>query len=197
MYIATDHTCTFWENAHELSSYNKAVLAINAITCFVLLLGQFIYTRREWWMIEHLDADPREPYDALASQDFKSSFEHLSRQLRTINRHATIISLVTMAFIIGNFIMSAILVLRPLPAGYYDGPRTVTGLITNTLLVFIQIKNAASVCYSSWKQEMAISTKASIPKSFNVVDKARRGRRGRAAMAAAAEQPAWMCACVS
>lgn len=135
------HTCDFYENTHDLSSYNKAVLAINSITCFVLLVGQYMYAKREWWCIEHLDADPREPYDALAATtNFREGYPVLHRQLRTINRHAFIISVVSMAFLAGNFVMSAILVLRGLPDGFYDGPRTATGLITNTLLVLMQIK---------------------------------------------------------
>lgn len=155
----------------DLSAYNKWVLAANAITCAVLLAGQYLYARREWWMIAYLDADPREPYDALASQDFRAQYSHLATQLRTHNRHCTIISIVTLGFLVLNFIMTAVLVLRKLPVGYYDGPRTATGLITNTLLVLIQIKNACAVCYQSWHDELGISTKAVIPKSFNVVDK--------------------------
>lgn len=99
-----------------------------------------MYTKREWWMIEKLDADPREPYDALAVQSFQEEFPELYRDLRTINRRAFIVSAATLGFIILNFILSAVLVLRPFPTGYYDGPRTFTGLITNTLLVVIQIK---------------------------------------------------------
>eukprot|EP00743_Colponemidia_sp_Colp-15_P009351 GILK01010222.1.p1 GENE.GILK01010222.1~~GILK01010222.1.p1 ORF type:complete len:267 (-),score=26.56 GILK01010222.1:112-912(-) len=157
-------TCSFSDNFTDLTSFNKFVLFWNFLTLFVLVSSIFVALRRERWLIEYLDFDP-----ALGPHHLPNvlpDYPHFGDQLRRHNRISFSVDLLCLCCMILNAIFSAVLVFGL----YYDGFRTITVFLTNSLLIAARLLNSTSVNYQSWMNDYGLSLFKTAHVSFNVID---------------------------
>jgi hypothetical protein len=163
----TGTTCTLSDNFSNLSAFNEAVVVIN-----FLCLGMFVYlsvlqSRRETYLITHLDATPTQAVTA-----FAANLARYPKILRRVQEHNaklyTLVRYTICAFIV-NAVSSAILV----TVMYYDGFRTATTLIANILLVAQKLYGLFDIlhrCRASAECPLALSAYQITPVGYNVVD---------------------------
>lgn len=162
--LSTTHICTFNENFSDLMDYNAFVLAFNFIT-----LGYFIYLykveiTRERWMIDNLDFDKEKPDDAILT--VKDTHPELIEQLQTYNaKYMRAYKYIHLIYLM-NFAFSAVLVLYY----YYLDYRTVTTLVTNTILCSNKIRIGRELALQSYKKGFAYSFYNNKNISFNAID---------------------------
>ena len=163
----TYHTCTLEDNVTDLTPYNKAVIALNAITAALMAAAFIVEVRREAWMIKHLDVDSKKADDNLIHEiepytKMKISF------LRKNHHYKNIFYAVAAANIL-NVITSAVLV-----ADYFDGLKTVTTFLTNGLLIVLRITKSIQISQTCEKEMKALSAYLSEQTSYNTIDPAYR-----------------------
>ena len=161
--VTTYHTCTLKDNVTDLSMLNKAALGINAVTALITLVGFALEYRRERWMISHLEVDSKKADDNLiheidAYPKMKTSF---LKKNKDYHRVFIVISVVSIL----NAIVSAVLV-----ADYFDGLKTVTTFLTNSLLIGTRTAKSIQIATRCDKQMKALSPYLSEPTAFNTID---------------------------
>jgi hypothetical protein len=151
------------------SKFNKAVFLLNCITLLVMLLAQSFFWKREVWMINHLDENNEVPYSSLPEQI--QPYEELERANKGYNSTAFAYAASVMLFIICNFAVSTYFLINGDEFYNYNiGSRTITGLLTNTMLVSTKVIGYVSYARLSKTHDWAISMFSVIPVSYNVVD---------------------------
>jgi hypothetical protein len=156
----TYHTCTLADNVSDLTNYNSAVIAFNALTATLMTVAFIFEVRRENWMIKHLDVDPAKPDINLATEiqeydKLRASFSSKNLSYRRI------------FFAVGaantiNIVMSAVLM-----AQYFDGLKTITTFATNALLIVLRVVKSVQI---SRQESKALSIYMSEPVNFNTID---------------------------
>jgi len=170
-YLPDGHLCSMKENIDwdNDSDFNRAVLLINIVTLVVMLAAQSYFWKREVWMINHLEEDNTVPYSSLPEQI--KPYDELRKQNTTYNGGAYAYAATVTVCIMINFIISAVFVLKGDGTYNYNiGSRTVTGLLTNTMLVSTKIIGYFSYSRLSKTNDWAISMFSVIPVSYNCVD---------------------------
>jgi hypothetical protein len=164
----TQTTCTFHQNFTDLNNPNKGVLALNFFTLATIIYYYYTEISRQFYFIKHLDCDDNYPDN------------HLHTILPKYPAEKEVITKLNTSFLkciqwtLFVFIVNAALSAWVIYYYYYDGFRSVTGLLTNCLLV-------ANKFYSDWgvvKQStsgdcVALSTFLNEPLSYNCMDKKR------------------------
>ena len=142
------HTCNLYENTHDLSLLNQAVLAFNGMTLIMMLLTELSVFRREKWLDTTLSYNPRKAARFLSMpspEDGRSMLEkhpYIAHQLLWQNLTAGNLARATIALVLVNLIISSILIV-----GFYnDGARSVITIITNTMLLGAKLLWAAVIC---------------------------------------------------
>ena len=165
------HLCTMKENLdwQNCSAFNQAVLVINLVTLFVMLMAQSFFWKREVWMINHLEEDNTGPYSALPEQ--VQPYADLEATNKSYNRQAYGYAVAVMTLIVCNFGVSTYFLIKGDQFYCYNiGSRTITGLLTNTMLVSTKVIGYFSYARLSKTHDWAISMFSVIPVSYNVVD---------------------------
>jgi hypothetical protein len=165
------HLCTMKENLdwENCSVFNQSVLVLNLITLFIMLMAQSFFWKREVWMINHLEEDNTVPYSSLPEQI--QPYEDLEKTNKEYNRAAYGYALAVMSSVIVNFAISTYFLIKGDQFYNYNiGSRTVTGLLTNTMLVSTKVVGYFSYARLSKTHDWAISMFSVIPVSYNVVD---------------------------
>jgi len=157
--------CTLVDNFTNLTKYNLAVLIFNFITlgCFISLY--FVEYTREHWCIEFLDIDNDKPNTNLKTEIEKYP-EYKDKMIELNNRYNNI-SILVVAMNIINFILSAVLIY----GYYYLDYRSITVLLTNTILIIDKIINCFNVSKKSVQDILPISAYMTTPVIFNIIDK--------------------------
>ena len=166
------HLCTMKENLdwENCSKFNQAVLVINLVTLFVMLMAQSFFWKREVWMINHLEEDNTVPYSALPEQ--VQPYAELEATNKAYNRQAYSCSVAVMLVVVCNFIVSTIFLNIKGDEFYcYNmGWRTIMGLLTNTMLMSAKVSGYFSYARLSKTHDWALSMFDSVPVSYNAVD---------------------------
>lgn len=157
--------CTLVDNFTSLTKYNLAVLIFNFITlgCFISLY--VIEYTREHWCIEFLDIDNDKPNTNLKTEIEKYP-EYKDKMIQLNNKYNNIAIVVVFMNLI-NFILSSVLIY----AYYYLDYRSVTVLVTNTILIIDKIINCFNVSKKSVQEILPISAYMTTPIIFNIIDK--------------------------
>ena len=144
----TEHTCNLYENTHDLSLFNQAVLAVNAITLVMMLLTEISVFRREKWLDTTLSYNPRKAarYLSMPAPDGGPSMlaqhPYIAHQLLWQNLTAGNLARATIGIVLINLLLSSILIV-----GFYnDGARSSIMIITNTMLLGAKLLWAAIIC---------------------------------------------------
>ena len=165
------HLCTMKENLdwENCSKFNQAVLVINLVTLFVMLMAQSFFWKREVWMINHLEEDNTVPYSALPEQ--VQPYAELEATNKAYNRQAYSCSVAVMLVVVCNFIVSTIFLIKGDEFYCYNmGWRTIMGLLTNTMLMSAKVSGYFSYARLSKTHDWALSMFDSVPVSYNAVD---------------------------
>lgn len=170
-FLADGHLCTMKENIDWLtfSEFNKAVFLVNVLTLFIMLLAQSFFWKREVWMINHLDENNEVPYSSLPEQI--QPYEELEKTNKAYNATAYAYAQAVMFMVLCNFAISTYFLING--DGYYVyniGSRTITGLLTNSMLVSTKVIGYFSYARLSKTHDWAISMFSVVPVSYNVVD---------------------------
>ena len=165
------HLCTMKENLdwENCSTFNQSVLVLNLVTLFIMLMAQSFFWKREVWMINHLEEDNTVPYSSLPEQI--QPYEELEHANKSYNRSAFMYACAVMLSVMCNFgICTYFLMEGDEFYNYNIGSRTITGLLTNTMLVSTKVIGYVSYARLSKTHDWAISMFSVIPVSYNVVD---------------------------
>ncbi len=161
--VTTYRKCTLKDNVTDLTMLNKAALGINAVTALVTLVGFALEYRRERWMISHLEVDSKKADDNLIHEI--DAYPKMKTSFLKKNKDYHRVFIVISAVSILNAIVSAVLV-----ADYFDGLKTVTTFLTNSLLIGARTAKSIQIATRCDKQMKALSPYLSEPTSFNTID---------------------------
>lgn len=134
---------------------------VNVMTFTSFMRLYYVQGHREHFMIEYLDEDDEVSENSLTEQIVK--YPKIHSRLVTLNSHIKTANNVSAAMFLLNTIYSSFFILY---LRYLD-TTTATVLLTNSLLVqgkLMQIRQS----YTS--DDLAMSTVATVPKVFNVID---------------------------
>ena len=161
--LCGDHTCTFQENVSDLNRINEAALGLNAITCFLMIIGFIIEYRREVWIVKHLEVDPKKPDANLITEieSYPKIKASLAQKNNTYRNIFVIIGIISLA----NTMLSGFLVFD-----YYDGVKTATTFATNTLLIAQRVIKSIQISRTCQKETKAQSVYLLEPVTFNTID---------------------------
>lgn len=169
------HDCNTRETMGTHTPAGQYVFAINVITAAVFFFSNIAFNRREMWLIEWLDADDELPPTNLTS--VIESYPKIKRQLTNHNRRCLYASLLTLFFLLVNFISSCVLLLhRALHAQVCclgripQAVKTVTTLVTSVLLVMVKLLRHVRTTRRSLINNMGVSSAHLLPLSYNCID---------------------------
>ena len=158
-----ENACSLKDNITDLTDYNTAVIAVNALTAASMLAAFIIELRRELWMIKHLEVDSKKPDDNLIHEI--EHYEKMKRSFMKKNRHYTIAFSVASGLALLNAIMSAVLM-----GQYFDGLKTVTTFATNTLLIGMRSAKSLQIARKCKKDMKALSAYLGEQTAYNTID---------------------------
>ncbi len=159
----TYHQCTLEDNVTDLTMLNKAALGINALTCFVMVIGFIQEYRREQWMVKKLHVDPSKPDSNLAQEI--QAYPALAKSLHERNRNYKFLFALIGLLSSVNIVISGFLVYE-----YYDGMKTTTTFVTNTLLILLRVIKSIQISRTCQKETKAQSVYLTEPVTFNTID---------------------------
>ena len=162
--IPEPHACTTHENFFNLSSYNKAVLAVNFVTLGLLVFTQWFFAYREYFCIQAFDFDTTLPTDNLKEEILL--YPSFADRLRKMNLASLLLSVGLVVLVGTNFVMSCILILRD----YSSGKTSVTGLISSCLLIMPRVLNWLLQSHVSYSTGLPISLFTKRPAVPNTID---------------------------
>jgi hypothetical protein len=159
----TYHPCTLEDNVTDLTMLNKAALGLNAATCFFMVVGFVQEYRREQWMVKHLEVDPHKADTNLKTEI--ESYDKLKHSLQLKNhRYKQLFALIGVLSA-ANIILSGFLVYS-----YYDGMKTTTTFVTNTILILQRVIKSITTSRTCEKEMKAQSVYLVEPVTFNTID---------------------------
>jgi hypothetical protein len=159
----TYHACTLYDNVTDLTDFNKYVLAFNSFTALITLIAFFIEFRRENWIINHLDVDATKPDSNLRTEI--NNYVKMKNSIIRKNQIYFRIFVCVGVLSILNCISSGILI-----AMYFDGLKTVTTFVTNSLLIGMRISKSLQVARTCQIEMKAQSVNLSEQTTFNTID---------------------------
>jgi hypothetical protein len=158
-----ENACTLKDNITDLTDYNTAVIAVNALTAASMLAAFIIELRRELWMIKHLEVDSKKADDNLVHEI--ESYDNMKQSFLKKNRHYTIVFSVAGSLAIINAIMSGVLM-----GQYFDGLKTVTTFATNSLLIGMRSAKSLQIARKCTKDMKALSAYLGEQTAYNTID---------------------------
>jgi hypothetical protein len=160
----SDELCTLYDNFFELISYNVFTLTYNFITMGCLIGFYTIEYKRERWCIDYLDYRENEPHDGLEQQIKR--YPTLLTTLLKYNQYYYWIAYVCQGLVVSNILFSSFLVFYY----YYLDYRSITAMITNSLLVVEKLYASYKIAKSSNEERCAISAYLIVPITYNCMD---------------------------
>lgn len=157
--------CELDDNINDLNDYNTFVLAFNFFTLGMFIYKYIIEYRREHWCIDYLDVEPEKSSIYLRNEiehypEYKKKLIDMNKTYKNITIYLLIVSSL-------NFVFSSVLVI----GFYYLDYRTITVLLSNTLLVVDKLYNSWNISRKSFKEFLAYSVYMKTPVLFNTIDK--------------------------
>jgi hypothetical protein len=141
--------CSIKENFIDLDPYNIFVLVINFATLAIFFSLYVIELDREYWMIKYLDINRQKGEVSIS----KETYPEIAKNLTTQNKRYYDVTLSVLVLFFVNIISSMVLVF----GFYYYDYRTITTLLSNTLLLVGKVKSCLTISKKSHMQNLAIS----------------------------------------
>jgi len=160
-----DQICTLYDNFYELIPYNTFSLIFNFLTICLLIGFYSIEYVREKWCIEYLDHEENDLGDR-SEHDIRS-YPELLKRLTQFNQYYYYTACFSCILVSLNILFSSVLILYY----YYLDYRSITNMITNSLLVIEKLYNSYKIAKSSNTEQCAMSSYLILPIIYNQVDK--------------------------
>jgi hypothetical protein len=160
----SDEICTLYDNLFDLIPYNIFTVTYNFITMGCLIGFYTVEYKREKWCIEYLDYHDHEPHDALERSIQR--YPTLRSALLAYNHYYYRIACLSGVLVVTNILFSAFLVLYY----YYLDYRSITSLVTNSLLVVDKLYTSYKIAKVSNEERCAISAYLIVPIIYNGID---------------------------
>jgi hypothetical protein len=159
-----DQICTLYDNFTDLISYNVFTLTYNFI-CLSVFIGFYsLEFKREQWCIHYLDHDSTKSETALTHE--LAHYPEYFERLIGYNRMYYLVACVSILFACTNIVFSGILILYY----YYLDYRSITNIITNSLLILEKAYTSYQIAKSSKENVSAISAYLVTPIFYNTID---------------------------
>jgi hypothetical protein len=162
--MRTPHDCTLNENFTDLITINKWALTFNFVSLFFYLLMFTIEYYREAFLLLFLEVDQNKAMDYLPIELKEHS--KIRMILRRWNVMLFLCSITAILTTVINIILSSIVIYKY----YYVGPRSVTVLVTNVLLMVTLVVDASNNSWVGLQTDEALSCTDVVPYSFNAVE---------------------------
>ena len=159
-----DQICTLRDNFYDLTIYNTFSLYYNFTSLFMILILYTVEFKREKWCIKYLDEDRNKSEDQLRTEIV--DYPEYIAKLLMYNKWYYRFTLVSLFFVITNLIFSSILILY----FYYLDYRSITNILTNTLLILDKLYNCYKTSSHSIEEMSAISAYLVLPVIYNTID---------------------------
>ena len=148
-----------------LTSFETFVLFWNFISLLFCVLHFIVMGLREKYIIFHFDCNPDVPDNAMPS--VVKQYPELGEKLLLWNNLLFASSIINIAFLVCNFIVSAVVIFDP---KYFAGTKGATVFLTNTLLVVSLFKISLQNAFLGVYETKAFSCVDFEPISFNAID---------------------------
>ena len=168
--------CSDKSNTGAGSSLGAGVLVFNCLTAAAFVVSGGLFNRRETWLIEWLDADDEFPPTHLGH--IIDAYPRIRDALRRHNLRCLSATRVTAVAVLINFVLSSCLLLRNVtraekeccPGILPGATKTVTALLTNTLLVLAKLLHRLATTGRSLRETAGVSSVHQLPLVYNVID---------------------------
>jgi hypothetical protein len=155
--------CSLYDNFTNLTRFNEGVIIFNFLTLGVFIGFYILEFYRENVCIKYLDIDENLPNNNLRIEIVQ--YPKIEKKLLTLNNHYHRYSIVLIFINIVNIVLSSILLSQ-----FYDGFKTVTGLITNIFLIAGKIYTALRISHKSVSELFPYSAYMDEYIIFNTID---------------------------
>lgn len=157
--------CTMSNKFTETSPENVVVMVCNILTLFIFIYAYFIEFTRERYIIHNLNDNDELADDHLV--DIIDQKPEIKNKLCIYNKqfyNSTIFAIVSAII---NFIISSIIIIY----SHYNGIKTLTGIVTNIVLVSGTIYSNYRISNECIKKGYALSSTRLEPISYNDFEK--------------------------
>ena len=175
-------SCSSHENLNLDSPLGIAALAVNAITCASIVVGEVFFFRREAWLIEWLDMDLDYPSTNLKS--VIKAYPRIGAGLRGHNARCRVIAVLGALMMLLNFSVTAAFVVRKTEQGNANGgggrvccpgvvpgnTKTISTMLTSAGVVFIKLMQYRGIAARSLNETLGMSAVHKLPLIYNMID---------------------------
>ena len=172
----THSTCSLSENFANLSRFNEFVIFFNFLTLGFFLNYYYVQSKRETYMITHLDINKDKSDHSLKENltfvnDTKQNDigQRIYNKIKFFNMKIYKLTIYTVFTFILNTLFSCVLIFYY----FYDGFRSVTTLIANVLLVSQKLYSVYCISLDSLNdkdKQYGLSLTKLEPSSYNDID---------------------------
>jgi len=162
--IESKHICTLQDNFFNINDYKIFVISWNFLTLLVFLINFFWEIKREKYLQSHFEHSIKKKIEDVkpifkANKKLHKSFYFKTKVLYYLNY-------ICLFMIVTNIIFTSYLIYHY----YYDGFRSVTGLISSVLLILQKLYYNYDVLNMSINRKYILSTTLVKPYDYNTLE---------------------------
>jgi hypothetical protein len=156
--------CTLEDNFFNLNDFKIFVITWNFLTLIFFLINFCWEIKREKYLQTHFEYTIKKPIDGIHNEfslnnKLSGSYKNKTKILKYLN-------FICLIMIIFNIIFTSVMIYKY----YYDGFRSVTGLITSVILIFQKLYYNYDTLNIALKEGYVLSTSLTKPHDFNTLE---------------------------
>jgi hypothetical protein len=156
--------CTLQDNFFDINDYKIFIIVWNFLTLFTFLINFCWEIKRERYIQSHFEYTIKKPIT-----DIKNVFTNnnkLNNSYHTKTKVLYYLNYACFFMILTNILFTSIMIYKY----YYDGFRSITGLITCVILIFQKLYYNYDTLNISLKEGYVLSTSLTKPHDFNTLE---------------------------
>ena len=162
--IESKHICTLQDNFFNINDYKKFVITWNFLTLLIFLINFFWEIKREKYMQSHFEYTIQKKIEDV-KPIFKSN-KKLDRSFYFKTKVLYYLNYTCLFMVLTNILFTSYMIYYY----YYDGFRSVTGLISSVLLILQKLYYNYDVLNMSLKRKYILSTSLVKPYDYNTLE---------------------------